>query len=542
MKKIIIIFACLIFSAGFAQEIEEEKPEPAPLELPNFIMEGVEQLNVKSGIKQMPDKTYSLTKEELDSLNSLEKKEQFPLPPEKLPNTVLEGSYLPGYLKAHFGRFSDALIEGGYGMNYEGFELFGTAGINYSAGHIDDADFTDIYAKIGSDYIADPKFYIFGGSRTRTNFYFSNLNYNLFPMIDLNNDDKIINDRNASKIGFEVDVDGNWEGVQFQTGASVGTLQLLSNSEYYDEKKSFDNSIEGYLKARHLWNNFLLSGNVEVDFRNAGGNSANFAQADASMEFFNELFTLTLNGGFQYAVNTNDADRGGLLLAGNIEYRIDRNMTFLAGIESGLKKQSLTGLFEENPYIMINSKIDFPYDIMKIKGKYFYQPLEQFGFSVTGSMSVTDRFPYFNDSLNNEFAVQYDKVNIASLEAETYWDINDKNHLSAYTKINFAGFDIGSNDVPNIPANKFGMNYQSELFNNFGTKIGLNYVGQRYSDKDNLIELDGYFYMSAFFNYDISDNLRIFLNAENITNSEVYIWNGYKERGIFAALGFMWKF
>jgi hypothetical protein len=92
------------------------------IELPNFIIEGVEQLNVKSGIKKMPDKTYSLNKSELDSLNSLEKKEQFPLPIEELPKSVLTDTYLPGYFKAHIGRFSDALLEAGYGMNYEGFD------------------------------------------------------------------------------------------------------------------------------------------------------------------------------------------------------------------------------------------------------------------------------------------------------------------------------------------------------------------------------------------------------------------------------------
>jgi outer membrane receptor protein involved in Fe transport len=543
MKSKIIILLISIVYIGFAQEnSEQQKPEPAPLELPNFIIEGVEQLNVKSGIKKMPDKTYSLNKSELDSLNSLEKKEQFPLPIEELPKSVLTDTYLPGYFKAHIGRFSDALLEAGYGMNYEGFELFGTAGMNYSKGHQDDAGYTDIFAKISSDYIADKKFYIFGGSRTRTDFYLKNLSYRMYPMTDISGNGEIDNKRNASEIGLNVDVDGNWEGVQFRTGASVSTLQLNSVSEYYNERKAFDNSIEGYLKARHLWNGFLLSGNVEVDFTNTSGNPTNFAQADASAEIFNDLFTLTVQSGFQYAINSEGVNRGGLLLSGEIEYRIDRNMTFLAGLESGLQKNNFTGLYNRNPYLMLNSMLDFPYDIMKLKGKYFYQPLEKFGFSVAGTMSVTDRFPYFNDSLNNEFMVQYDKVNIAQLEAETYWDINEKNNISGYLKVNFTGFDLGSNSVPNIPVNLMGINYHSKLFDDFGTKIGLNYVGERYSDKENNITIDGYFYLNAFFNYDIMNNLRIFLNAENLTNSEVYIWNGYKERGIFAALGFMWKF
>lgn len=544
MKKILLIIFIqfLILSAQENQEEKPEKVEPAPLELPNFIIEGVEQINVKSGIKQMPDKTYPLSKKELDSLNSLEKKEQYHLPLEKLPTSVINNNYSPGFVKMHIGRFSDALIEAGYGLNQKGYELFGTAGFNYSSGHVDDANFTDIYTNISSDYIAPDKFFIFGGSRTRTTFNFKNSSYNLYALEDINSDDVIKNNRNATNIGLNVDVDGNWKGVTFTTGAELKTLQINSESEYYKSKNAFDNSIKGYLKVKNMWNNFLVSANTEVDFRSINGEGVNFAQADVSAELFNDIISLIVNSGFQYAVSSENLNRGGFLLSGQIDYRMNKDMTISAGIESGLKKENLSSLYSLNPYMMINSKIDFPYDIMKIKGKYYYQPYENFGFSVSGNLKVTDRFPYFNDSLNGEFNVEYDKVNIGELKLESYWDITETDYLTAYIKTNFASFDIGDKSIPYLPMNEMAINYSTRFYQRFGTIIGFNYVGERYSDYENKIKIDGYFNINLEFNYDILNNLRIFLVADNLTNSEIYVWNGYKERGIFAAIGIMWQF
>ena len=104
-----IISICM-FGEVFCQETSKATQ---PLELPNFIIEGKEQINVRAGIKQMPEKSSALNQTDLDSLNSLEKQQSLLLPPKSFPDQILSYKYDRGYLSAEFGRFTTPSIIGG---------------------------------------------------------------------------------------------------------------------------------------------------------------------------------------------------------------------------------------------------------------------------------------------------------------------------------------------------------------------------------------------------------------------------------------------
>jgi len=56
------------------------------------------------------------------------------------------------------------------------------------------------------------------------------------------------------------------------------------------------------------------------------------------------------------------------------------------------------------------------------------------------------------------------------------------------------------------------------------------------------MQLDGYFDIDLRAEYYFSKSLGAFVNLENIFNQEIYIWNGYRQRGIFAQLGILYTF
>ena len=55
-------------------------------------------------------------------------------------------------------------------------------------------------------------------------------------------------------------------------------------------------------------------------------------------------------------------------------------------------------------------------------------------------------------------------------------------------------------------------------------------------------ELSGYILLSARGEYSLSPSARIFVRLENLLNSSVFLWDAYKERGIFSAVGIEWQF
>ncbi|HPO63995.1 MAG TPA: hypothetical protein PK762_13025, partial [Candidatus Kapabacteria bacterium] len=133
--KTIIFFTFLSYYLSFSQQ----GTSSTPLELPNFIIEGKEQLNVRAGMKQLPDKPISLTKEELDSINSLEKKPSFLLPLKTIPNKIFEKTFYSGFLKGEIGRYFTPLLEAGYEFKVNNYKLFVNANFEASNGHIENS-------------------------------------------------------------------------------------------------------------------------------------------------------------------------------------------------------------------------------------------------------------------------------------------------------------------------------------------------------------------------------------------------------------------
>ena len=179
MKVLILI---ILFNFGFVLNLlsqqKEVKEEQKPVDLPEAIIYGTDYLNVKSGFKRKPSNVPKLSVSELDSLNSLEKIRPSVLPVSTLPTESVTPIHEKGYVQADVGSFITSNIEAGYVASIEDFDLYLKGNFDQSRGHIANGEYTKLNADFYSDYIADPKFFIFGGSKTRTNMRFQNFRYN----------------------------------------------------------------------------------------------------------------------------------------------------------------------------------------------------------------------------------------------------------------------------------------------------------------------------------------------------------------------------
>ncbi len=543
MKKIVYLISIfLIFSAfansqqsGSASEPQKNPPPQTtePVDLPTIFVKGQLLLNVNSGTKQDPEKPLRLTMDQLDSLNSLEKQQSLPIQIEPIPLVSSRGSFHKGYLNVDVGRFAMGTLNGGYSFNTEGYELFAKAGMDFSGGHVDNSEYTKMFAKISSDYIAPPKFFIFGGSRTKTQVEYKNNNYNLYAVTNPA-------ERTTHNFNAEVDVDGNYSGLRFQTGLGFEAFQSVTN-----ENKAANNNISGYLKLHKLWNSFMLAGNLLVDMNYLRGNAANFIQIDGSAEWIVDNLSLNLNAGFQLAGSSTGIDRGGLLLSGNMEYRIDKMFTLKAAILSGLENKNWTDYFKENPYLANSSNLDFAYNIALAQAFFYYHPNNDLGISVGGKFRITDRNPFYSNSskLDGTFNLNYESANLTYGIIEVFWNITENSKILAnFQSISSTLSDKNSKNVPYMPNIKLAADYSTKVLENFGTTFGIDFVGERFADLENTKVLDSYFNVRARFDYNINNYFLIYTSLDNILNQEIMIYDAYKERGMFINIGLMIQF
>lgn len=534
MKTKIIILLFAVYSFAFSQESQQKPVTPEPIDLPNFIIQGNLQLNVNSGVKQNPEKPRPLSTKELDSLNSLEKQSSQSLPVEPLVKTTVERSIKDGFVQAQFGRFATGQIDAGFGTQIGGYDLYSTLGYEFSDGHLNNAEFSKFNAKISSDYIAPAKFFIFGGSRTRTEVEFRKNSYNLFG-------NPLALNRDLNNFVASVDVDGNYHGFKFETGAGFNGFQVVT-----DDFRNADNNLFGYLKVHNIWNNFLVAGNVLLDMHTLRGQATNFIQADGSISIFTDVISLTGNGGLQWATNSNGVDRGGLLISGQLEYRMNKLFTVRADVKTGLENKSFREFAYHNPYISNMAHLDFAYDILNLSGSLIFHPNEKIGVSASMRLRSTDRYPIFSpDELYypGSFNLLYESISMVRSIFEAYWYVTPQDKIIAnMTATRSSMSDYSDSNIPYIPEMQLSVDYKRKWFDKLGTHFGIDYIGERFADLQNTTILDSYINVRAEGNYLIYDGLRLFLRFDNLLNADIYVWEGYRERNVFISFGAMWQF
>ncbi|TAL68176.1 MAG: hypothetical protein EPN82_12330 [Bacteroidetes bacterium] len=526
-----ILFTILIISIVLTptMQLPAQESNTKPLELPNFIIEGKEQLNIRTGIKQFPDKPGLLTKTELDSINSLEKRQSLLLPPEPLPERIMHSIYRKGYLTADFGSFTSANAEAGYEMKAGDYDIFGNAGFNYSSGHIDKAGYDKAYLSLNADYIADEKYWIFGGSKTRTNLFFKNMDYYLYSV---QNPQK----RNTINLDLKLETDGNYEGFSFNTGANFRMLQLKQ-----DSSRSFDNAVCGFISVKNLSNDYELGGNLLIDLHSVRGNGTHFIQADLFGTYIHENFSLNAKAGVQSVNTSNEIARLGLLAEGVMEFRLSDMFTARGNVLIGMGNNSLRDLIMENPYTDNYAEIDFAYYLPSLRGSIVIHPNEEVTAEAGISLAMIQRNPVFTDTNGGAFAVNYTDVTKLEAFGELYYNLSSQDLLIANATLEQSKLENGKVVPYSIPL-KFALDYNRKWLKNFGTQIGIFYIGERFSDIQNQKKLNSYIDLRFKADYNASEDINIYLRLENLMNSNIWIWNGYKERGLFLAGGVLFKF
>lgn len=544
MKKITIIsiFTLFFCSSAIAQTPSQETPKP--LELPNFIIEGVEQINVRSGIKQFPQKINQLTKEELDSINSYEKHSSLLLAPDPLPTKTISKQFPALSAKASLGMFLTPELLLGARHKIEGYDLYGYFNYESSSGEYKRSEYNKISLNLYSDYIAPDKFWIFGGSRTRSSVNITSSSYNLYANSIAQTKDGFY-DRNALNYGVKVETDGSYEGFLFNTGFDINSLQLSADKksiEYHNSRKSFDNQVKGYLNIKNFWNDYLISGSILLDFHNVRTKSLNFFEFSGGFSYFTEQLTINGEAGIQTATNSNEKTRGGLLLKAEVEYRIDELMTLKSSFESGLENISFNNIFQRNPYLDFSSKIDYLYNIALLHGSLLFHPSENFFATANLRWRIADRLWYFEETINNTFSIGYDQGTILEIFPEILWYLSKNDKISMNVIFTLSKLNNADGTIPYYPFLKSNISYRKKLFEKLGLDLSFTYVSENDISTNNDKKIDSYLDFSFSTDYLINNNFVFFINFNNLLSSNIYIWNGYKERGLFGKLGVIWQY
>ncbi len=529
---ILLLMVCSVFAQDSKNAADQ------PLDLQEFVITGKTNADIKGGLKMKPAKPGVLTKAELDSINTDIKIPIPLLPAIPLPVSPMKPYSVNGYAIGEFGIFVTPKIHAGYSFSTGGYSIDVFGNYEGSQGHIDNADFSKTGISLQAAYDAPKKYVFFGGSRTETSLNYASNRYQLFGA-----DKSNIVERSIDNFGAQLDVKGTIGSYAYTMGALWQSLTMNT-----DTLSLSDSRLKGYTQITTQMLGMSMTGNLNIDLHSYGDTSSyNFIQAGASGTWSEDDLTITIGAGLQSATNSAGIQFGALSLTGNADYRISSDITTSLQFSSGLQNNSLAELLLRNPYLVHMPMISFRRDDISITPIVQWHPDIDLTASLKAIYQRSSNIPVLLPNSTElgkfqGFTIEYLSGSIMNIQLEGQWKPFHHTRIGGFASVLSSSLTDSSSAIPMIAPLTIGMRYERDWFTSFTSIISLEYVDSRTVTKDESIELPSYIMANVRLNYTIQKDLEAFIRIDNLLNSSVYIWNRFRERGTFVALGARYLF
>ena len=533
MYRFIVLMLCAC--SVFAQDNKNNADQP--LDLQEFVITGKTNAEIKGGLKMKPNKPGVLTKAELDSINT-DVKTPIPLLPSiPLPASPLQSYAVNGYVMGEFGMFITPILKAGYSSNYGGYAIDVFGNYEGSQGHIDNADFTKMGLHVHASYDAPKKFVFFGGSRTETGLSYSSSRYQLFGA----DRDNIVQ-RSIDNLGAIVDVKGSIGAYAYTMGAQWNMLHLGT-----DSLSLTDSRIQGQAQVSTMMYGMNMSGSLLLDIHSYGDASYNFMETGVNGVWSEGDMSLSWGAGLQAAKNSQDIQFGALSVKGTIEYRLSQEFTSSLDLSSGLNNTSLAELLKSNPYLVHMPVISFRRDDIRITPMMQWHPNLDIHASIKASYQTSSNIPVMlPNSLESGkfqgFSIAYVSGSIFDIHVEGQWKQSQSTMFSGTIRQTITTLADSGTTLPMIAPISIGLHYEQTWMKQLQSTLTIDYVAPRIATLSQEVELPSYILANIRVAYSIQKDLEAYLRVDNLLNSSIYVWNKFRERGTFFALGARYLF
>lgn len=515
----------------YAQQGDDKKQVPSgePISPIDWVVTGDAKLDLPRVVmKQTPVTTRRLSLRELDSLNTLEKQSSMLLPAQEYPTAISQHHSFNGYVGGEVGMFTTPSVMAGYGGKLAGYSLFANGDFRNSQGHIENAEFTTAGAALNARYIAPDKYIVFGGSTTETNIAYRYKDYKLFASSPA--PERSTNDLNAT-----VDVQGVTASVPFTAGIHV---QVFSMAQ--DTLSVQNNGIGGEVQAMTRVGDLDMGAAVSLDFSSLRGTAMNNLSATVLCNSGDSTYALHARAGFQTNTSSAAVARAAFLADARLDYFASPSITLSMNAFTGMTANSFASMSRMNPYINQQSDIDATRKNIALRLNTNYHPLKDFSLQAGVGYTLFGALPYFEADSVQSFLLRYGLASQIEGSIESRWNFRTNQALVAEYRLISSSLENGES-TPFVLPHQVSLQLLSTWTQSLRTTVQLQYAAAQPTSIANE-SLASYAVLNVRGEYSISRAFIVTLRFDNLTNSSIFVWKGYRERGAFASAGIIWQF
>jgi len=527
MKKLTVIILVLNFVL-FAQE----QTKTQSIELPDFVITGIQNISLPKIQKKQPDFIPLLSKDFFNPIFPSE--EEIPL---EMPRLKIEqvNTYNPiqktnALIKVSAGKHTWPSGEFYYGNWINNFSyhahIYGLRELNY----IDNAGVNYVGGNLGGRYFIDQEADFLPGLEIKLNGGYKVESYNFFGS-------------NTPAINRKTNFGNGILSFNYDNKNNIN-FGLSLQDDYYKQKDDVTNenviTTDTYIKYKIHKVAFELNGTIKnqslsTTISHLENNNYYNTTAAIGVNLFRNL---NIKGGINFAKSGDNSFFAPFAFA---SLRMSKNFTLFGEFLPYAELLTLKDFVTKNRYYKLNSFAN-----SFVENKTNFKTALRFDYKkteITGGVGYmkSDSAIYFEDNITQGFFDIYkDDIKNTYVFVNMFFRQGKLGDFYAELKVQ----DIkGSNKkkIPYAPTFVAKLSYMYNWLNNFGTRVNLDFSDGAYSDNVNTEELPRMVDVSLSFYYKIFNNFNLTLQLENILDNKYYYYKNFEAKPFDALLGFEYR-
>jgi len=515
--KVLLILSFSIF-AVYAQDDKSKNPN---VELPDFVITGKSQLNIKKVDKIKPDFVSSINEDFIKPTFSPEELEigDFSNPLKSDMSFLDDVSFYKGNIAGGIGLYTIPTVSANYAHPFTNGIIEGMASGDFIRAYEDNSDRYSTRFGINFTYWSDIDGEVLPGTQFNVNADYGTTSFKFFAS------DNPEEKRSLNYGKFEADIKNDF-GKNFLFGFNLTNNVANISQEEFDE-----NNLR--LKGEALVKLSAVNIGAAVDYRNHS--IKNLLGDNSGKDFFlfrptaGLFFTKLIKGTAGWTISRGAGQTYNALYA-SVAIKLDKNLTIFGEYAPTAEFNSPGNYVVKNNYFNVDSIGSIYWEknnALNASVKYEFDKY----FQIDGGVKYfnSNAFPYFGPSSDSgKFDLQYADMNSISPYANFLFYLGPYGEL--YSSIELSDIeDTDGNQIPYLPVFSLNAAYTYKLQSDLTSTVRLDYLSKRFADIKNEISIGDYFDLGLSFIYSFQPNLDLTLDINNLLNQKNYFWNGYKE-------------
>jgi hypothetical protein len=514
------IFLLFVFSFG-ALVAQDDKSKNPNVELPDFVITGKSQLNIKKVDKIKPDFVSSVNEDFIKPNYSPEELEiaEFSNPLKSDMSFLNDVSFFKGNIAAGVGLYSIPTIIANYAHPFTNGILEGMFSGDFIRAYEDNSDRYRTRLGFNLTYWSDIEGEVFPGTQFNLNGDYGTNSFKFYSSINPEERRSL----NYGKIAVDVKNDF--------TKNFLFRLNLTDKVSNISQEAFKENNLR--LKADALLKVAVVNAGVGIDYHNH--TITNLLGENAGKDFIvirptaGLFFTKLIKGTFGWTFSRGAGETYNAVYA-SVALKLDKNITLFGEFAPTPEFMSPGNFVIKNNYLNVDSIGSIYWkksNALTASVKYEFDKY----FQIDGGLKyfTSNAFPYFGASSDSgKFDLHYADMKKISPYANFLFYLGPYGEF--YSSVELSDIrDKDGNQIPYQPALNLDASYTYKFNNGLTSIARINYQSKRFADIKNEISVGDYFDLGFSFIYSFQPNLDLTLDINNLLNQKNYLWNGYRE-------------